>query len=263
MADESGLLQVGPRLDVGQVAKVLQRPEHEGPVGGQRRGADQDREDRRPPHRAAEQVQDAGRCLLCLLFGRVPLFRLRHGAANPQDQQGRQDADQEHAAVGIGLAGGRDDRDQHARDHRQQHADIDRTLQDGGNPRPPAAGPSLGQQRRAHRPLAADAQRRQEAANHQLPPRLRKERQPGEQRVSQDGQDQRPRPSQPIAKPAEESAAQGPTDQKRRLDHGAVVADGVVRLTHLQQLGDERRGDQRVQVHVQAVEQPTQPGGNA
>src|SRR5262249_38643939 len=61
----------------------------------------------------------------------------------------------------------------------------------------------------------------------------------------------------------EEAAAKRPADQERRLDPRTVVADLLVLDIDLQQLGDEWDRHEHVQVHVQAVEQPAQPGGGA
>ena len=145
----------------------------------------------------------------------------------------------------------------------QQDADVDAGLEHGGDPGPPAARPGLRQQRGADRPLAADAQRGQESDDQQLPPRLREEGQAGEERVGEDRQAERAAAADPVADAAEEAAAERPADQERRLDPRAVPADDLVpRVGHADQLGDERGRDQDVEVHVQAVEQPAEPGGD-
>ena len=134
----------------------------------------------------------------------------------------------------------------------------------GGHPGPPLLGPGLRQQRGADGPFAADAQRRQKAEDQQLPPGLREERQAGEQRIGQDRQDQRPAAAQQIAHPAEETAAQRPAHEKRGLNPRAFLANQRVgRAGDAQQVHDERRGHKRVEVHVQAVEQPAEPRGDA
>src|SRR4029077_6014081 len=97
-------------------------------------------------------------------------------------------------------------------------------------PRPPTLGPGLGEQGCADRPLAADAERRQEAEDQQLPPRLSEVRQPRERRVGEDGQHEGPAASKPTADDAEEAAAKSPANKKRRLDPGAVVIDPLVFL---------------------------------
>ena len=67
--------------------------------------------------------------------------------------------------------------------------------------------------RRAHRPLAADAQRGQKTEHHQMPPLLREKRQPGEAGVRQNRQHQRPAAPEQIRHPPEEPAAQRPAHE--------------------------------------------------
>ena len=122
-------------------------------------------EDGRAPDLAAEQVGDAGCCALRLALGRVPFVGLGDLAADPEHEQGRQHADQEDHAGALA-------RQQERRARGQQDADVDAALEHGGDPRPPAAGPRLRQQRGPDRPLAADAEGRQESHDEQLPPRL-------------------------------------------------------------------------------------------
>ena len=56
--------------------------------------------DRDPPHTILEQLRER-RCIrVAALLGLVPLRRLRHGVANPQHDECRQYADQEHVRFG-------------------------------------------------------------------------------------------------------------------------------------------------------------------
>ncbi len=189
--------------------------------------------------------------------GRVPFVSLGHFLANPEDEQGRQDAHEEdHAGAPAG--------EQEGRARGQEDADVDTALEHGGDPGPPAAGPGLRQQRGADGPLAADAERGQESDDEQLPPRVREEGKAGEQGVGEDRQAQRPAPADAVADAPEETAPNRPADQERGLDPGAVPADVLIpRVGGADQLGDEGGRDQDVKVHVQAVEQPAEPGGEA
>ncbi len=72
----------------------------------------------------------------------------------------------------------------------------------------------LGNHRRARAPLAADAERRDEAQDQQLRRRLGQARQPGEHRVDQDRQRHRPRAAPSIGDHAEEQAARRPADER-------------------------------------------------
>ena len=145
-----------------------------------------------------------------------------------------------------------------------EDADVDAGLEHRRDPGPPSARPGFREQRRPHRPFAADAQRGQEPENQQVPPRLREEGQPGEGGVGQDGEAQRARPAQPVADAPEEPAAQRPAEHEPALDDRAVMAHARVGgAGGPEQLRDERRGHQRVKVHVQPVERPAQPRGDA
>ena len=188
--------------------------------------------------------------------GPVPFVGLGHFLANPENEQGRQHAHEEdHAGAPAG--------EQEGRARGQQNADVDTALEHGSDPGPPAAGPGLRQQRGADGPLAADAERGQEADDEQLPPRVREEGKAGEQGIGEDGQAQRPAPADAVADAPEETAPDRPADQERGLDPGAVPADVFIPCVgDANQLRDEGGRDQDVKVHVQAVEQPAEPGGD-
>ena len=153
-----------------------------------------------------------------------------------------------------------DQRQQPDGDHGQKRAQVHAGLQRGGDPGPPGLGPGLGEQGRADRPFAADAQRGQETEDQQLPPGLGEESQAGERGVSEDRQHQGPGTAQAVAQASKKTAAQRPARQERRLDQRAVETDGpVLRAGRVQQLHDQGHGHDRIEVHVQAVEEPAQP----
>ena len=114
----------------------------------------------------------------------------------------------------------------------------------------------------AHSPPMPSAARNRKMSR--VPPRLRKERQPGEGGVSQHRQAQRTRAAQPVADAPEEPAPQRPAQHEAALDDRTVAAHARVGGGGgPEQLRDERRGHQRVEVHVQPVERPAQPRGDA
>ncbi len=220
--------------------------------------ADGDHQDRRPPQRAAEQVDGPRHVAARLPPGRLPFFRFGHGAADPEDHQGGEDADQEDGAMAEAECGqGHDGR------HGQDDAHVDGRLQHRGDPQPPASGPGLAEQCRAHGPFAADPEGRQETKDEQLPPGLGKRRQAGEEGVGQDRTHQGTGAAHAVAEATEESAADGPAQQEGGLDERTAIADDRVMDIGLEQFGHERQGHGRIKVHVEAVKHPAQPGRDA
>src|SRR5439155_14503254 len=118
--------------------------------------------------------------------------------------------------------------------------------------------PRLREQRGANRPLASNAESGQKPENQEMPPAMRKTREPGEESVRQDRERQRAATSEKIAEAAEETAAQRPAEEKPALDDARVPAHaGIAGALDGQELRDERRIHQRVKVHVEAVEGPS------
>jgi hypothetical protein len=198
-----------------------------------------------------------------------PFFGLRHGFADPQCDQCRQDAHKEDDAMAGGLLHPtliHDPGKQTTCSTGQQHAHIHCRLQCGCNPWSPLLRPSLGKQRGTYRPLAADAQRRKEAADQQVRPVRAKRRETGEPRIEQNGEHKRATTTQHIAKSAEKASTQRPPDEESRLDDRGLCIDilrrGSNTIVH-QQSGDEGRGHKCVDVHVEAVEEPAKPRGDA
>ena len=189
-------------------------------------------------------------------LGPLPLLCFRHRPTNPENEQCGQHADQEHGAAG-------ETGQQEVCQAGKHHAEIHARLEHGGHPRPPPPRPGLREEGGADCPFAADTQGGQEAEDEQLPPRLREERQSREQGIGKDGEHKSPAAAQPIRDAPEKSTSKCPTDQERCLDPGTVVTDLRILLAgNAEQLGDKRGGDQHIQVHVQAVEQPAQPRRN-
>src|SRR5262249_22562699 len=61
-----------------------------------------------------------------------------------------------------------------------------------------------------------------------------------------------------------EASAERPADEEGGLDPGAIPRDERIgRLGHVEKLGDEGRGHEHVEVHVEPVEKPAKPGGNS
>src|SRR5438105_14990495 len=67
-----------------------------------------------------------------------------------------------------------------------------------------------------------------------------------------------------IGEASEKAPAQRPAEEESSLDPRAVEPDQRIPATgNAQQLGDERSGDQHVQVHIEAVKQPAEPRRDA
>src|SRR4029079_8433902 len=85
-------------FNLQQLPQMLSVPEHERPMRGERKRADEDRQDRDAANRAAEQLAN-----FRMLFGLgprcMPFLWLRYGAANPERQKSRQHANQEHGSL--------------------------------------------------------------------------------------------------------------------------------------------------------------------
>jgi hypothetical protein len=109
-------------------------------------------------------------------------------------------------------------------------------------------------------PIPSAARNRKIISCHQV---LREERKAREKRVGEDRQDQRAAAAEAVADDAEERAAEGPPEEEGRLDPRTVKRHGRVGLRDEEQLRHEDRGDERVEVKVESVEEPTQPGGEA
>ena len=217
-ADELSPLSRGPGGQVGQAAEVEQRPEHEGPVRGQRGGADEDDQDRGPAQ------------------GRAGTGRRSKADASPAD-----------AAASLHSAGSGTSR--RIQKTSQAGSTPTRKTSRGLVPairkaateasRMPtftadwSTAASQGRHRRGQVSESSEApmahsppipRRRQEPEDQEMPPGLRDRGQPGEEGIGQDRQRQRPAAAQAIAEPAEEAAAQRPAQQERRLDQRAVPA---------------------------------------
>ncbi len=242
--------------DLGQAANVGLVPVHERPVGRQGHRADQRYLQGRSPHFPAEKVGDAGRGVAGGVARFLPLFGLRHGVAHPKRQERRQDADQENVARVLLL-------EHESSPASEQDSEIDAPLQCGRDPRPPGLRPGFREERCSHRPFASDAQSREKSENKQLPPRLSKRRKPSEGRVSQNGQAEGPAAAQQIADPPEEGAAQRPAHQKEAVDDCPMLRDDRIFGRKVHEQGDIRHRHQRVEMHVQPIEHPAKPGGDA
>src|SRR4051812_34612693 len=92
-----------------------------------------------------------------------------------------------------------------------------------------------------------------------MPPRLRQKPRARKNRIRQDRKDQRSTAANPVAQPSKDRPANRPAEQKRRLNPRAVIADAFVRRCSSEQFGNKWPWDPRMQMHVQAGEQPTQP----
>src|SRR6266581_5865590 len=97
-----------------------------------------------------------------------------------------------------------------------------------------------------------------------MPPLCREEGEAGEAGVGENGESKCAGAAEAIADAAEKSAAQCPADQKCGLNPGAFDFDGGVGGADVaEQVSDKGGGDDGVEVHVQPVEKPAEPGGQA
>ena len=96
-----------------------------------------------------------------------------------------------------------------------------------------------------------------------MPPLLCEERQAGEAGVGQNGECESATAAEDIAQAAKESAAERPADEEGGLNDGTVRADRGIGFRNEHELRHERCGDERVEVHVQAVEHPAEPCGES
>ena len=206
---------------------------------------------------AAEEVGDSRFFCSSLCLGVVPFLRLRHVPPNPEHEQRREHADEENPA--RVLRGHEIDREAGEED-----ADIHPGLKHRRDPRTPARRPRFGKQARADRPFAADAERGEKAEDEQLPPGLREARETGESGVGENGEAQRAAAPELVADASEESAAERPADEERRLNPRALLFHKrIVGAVRADELHHERRRDERVEMHVQPVEHPAEPRGEA
>jgi hypothetical protein len=83
-------------------------------------------------------------------------------------------------------------------------------VEDAAGVRAGARREHLGHERARHRPLAAHAERDEEAERGEVPPLLRERRQAGEQRVEQDRERQRALAADPVAQHPERDPAERP-----------------------------------------------------
>ncbi len=240
---------------------MLRIPEDEQPPGREAEGADHHGDPGGPGDVAAEQLPNAGVAMAGGLLRLHPSLGFGHLPSDPEHEQRRHHADKKHIAFRRRM---REQRQQPDDGRGEQDAEIDAGLQDGGEPRPPGFGPGFRHQRRAHGPLAADAERGHEAEDHQLPPGLRRGAQPGAAGVGEHREREGAAAAQQVAQPAEERAARGPADEEGGLDVGGLLLDRRVgRAGGGEQVDDQRRGDQGVEVQFESVEQPAEPGGDA
>jgi hypothetical protein len=188
-------------------------------------------------------------CTWCGVRALEPQFRFVNALADPPGQQRGEDADQKHRAP--------------AEDRHHQCDD------DGGGPvadrpaglhqpqrlAPVLRGPRFRHERGAAGPLAAHADAEKEAEHRQLRDVLRDTTERREDGIDEDAERQRARASPAIRDHPEQHAAGRRRGQRQRPQHSAG------RAIHAE-VGHERREDERVEHHVEGVEEPTKRRGN-
>ncbi len=109
-------------------------------------------------------------------------------------------------------------------------------------------------------PIPSAARKRQIRRCHQV---WAKNDNPVKSGIGEDREVQAPGAADAVADASEEPAAQRPAHQERGLDDRAVAPTRSSRWSTSEQLRHEGRGHERIEVHVQAVEKPAQPGGDS
>ena len=236
---------------------MLRVPELEEPPPREAEGADRGRVERNRSDVPAEQLAEPGLACPCARGRPAPRLRLGNVPADPEHQEGRRHADQEDPPLGgrVGEVGeeGHDAR-------REDDAEVDAGLEHRGQPGAPAGRPRLREEAGPDGPFPADAEGSQKPEYHELPPRVRRGAEARAEGVGQDRERERLAPADAVAEPAKKSAAERPADQERRLDIGGLLLyPGIRAARGAQQVDDEGRGDQRVQVDLQPVEEPAEP----
>ena len=172
-------------------------------------------------------------------------------APDPDGEERRQNADEEHAAPAP------------ARHHDQVHerreavADRPRALHERQRLAPVTRGKRFRHERRPRRPLPAHPEAEHDAEHGQLERRLREAAGGGEDRVDQDRRDQRARPANPVGDHAEDDAPDGRGEQR----------DGSKDARHAERqvkgrVSNKLREDERVQHYVERIEHPSERRGD-
>ena len=144
------------------------------------------------------------------------ISRLFHAAPDPEREQRREDADEEHRAPSEARQHDRHD------DRRQAVADRPAALHDAERLAAMLLRPRLADQRRAARPLAAHAEAEQHAEDRELPEVLREAACEREDRIEQDAERQRARASELVGDHAEDQSADRRRGQRQRRHQPAL-----------------------------------------
>ena len=228
--------------------EVPRHPAVEAPPAEQRARVHQRDEHRRLGDPGREQHPDPaaiGR------RGLQPDLRLLDLAPDPDREQRRQDADEEHAAPPP-------ERHHDQVDQRGEAvADRPRALHEGQRLAAVLRRKRFRDERRAGRPLAAHAEAEQDAEHGELHRRLREAARGGEDRVDQHRGHQRALAPEPVGDDAERDAAGGGGQQRDRPEDAGRLEREVQH-----RIADERREHDRVEHHVERVEHPAERGGD-
>ena len=187
----------------------------------------------------------------------LPARRFAHAVADEGHQQRGRAAHGEYRAPAIVRAHGV------VHDGGQEGAEVVAGVHPGRALAAARFGPLLGDEHAADGPLAADAGAGQETKQRQLPDVGGRTAQKREQRIAEDGEDQRAHAAEAVGqRPPEKGEA--PADQEDGKEHAAVEADvGLVggQAGARQQIAQGRNQHQGVDEGVHAVERPAGPGG--
>jgi len=186
--------------------------------------------------------------------------------ADRERKHDRRKAREEHIAPGIGrIVGEPDARDLVVHRARQQQAERRGRVEDRAGEHASLLRHRFGDQRRAYRPFAADAEARKDAKCDELRHVGRGRAQRGADRIQRHGQEQRAAAAVAIRIPAEEHAADRPAHEQ---DRGEDAGPQHRRLPGRRAAGHEieqgRNGIRRDEIEQQGIEHietPAEPCG--
>ena len=198
-----------------------------------------------------------------LAFGRggatlvhaLPFVGFRDRSPDPQRQQRRRNAEQEHDAPGIGT----DRADEEPRQRGQEETDAEAALHQPDTLAAVLVGPELGNDRGAGHPFGADRKPHEKPQYREGQPVPGKRAEPGQDRVGEDRQNHRALAPDIVGNHAPDHAADRPAEQGER-DHRAGIDRDLSVARRIEELaqGDADRDDQRI--GFVTVEDPAQIG---
>ncbi len=194
---------------------------------------------------------------LALLVGLLPGLRFFHAAAQPEGEQRRDDADEEHVAPGARpvLA------DEQPDEGGEEEADAEPALHQPGAAPARVVGPGFRGDGGAGRPFRADGDADQQAQQRERFPVPGEGREARRQRIGEDRVHHGAAAADIVGEDAAEHAADAPAEQ-RDADHRAGIGADGAELRRLEQLMQRRADHQDQREGLVAVEHPADVRGD-